>query len=107
MPTQAGSGTQTAIIGTEHTLFDSSFNKTYAGYIDLANMASGDTTEIRVKIKVNSGTLGVWHVDTYTDAQTSPILYLSPLPSNSQYRLTLKQTVGTGRSYDWKIYEYD
>jgi len=42
------SGTQAATISTEHTLSTLTGAKVYTLFVDCANMADGDETEIRV-----------------------------------------------------------
>ena len=106
MPTLTTNGTQTATITTEHTLTTQTGNKFYTAYIDLTNMASGDTVEIRVSIIVKSaGSHILYYLGTYTGAQTNPLVYIPSLPSDISWKLTLKQTAGTGRTYDYRVYE--
>lgn len=106
MPTLSNSGTQTAVISTEHTLYNPITNKFFTGYIDLSNMTSGDTVLIRVSIIVKTaGSYRMYWEGSYTGAQINPLVYIAPLPSDIGWRLTLTQTTGTGRVYDWRIYE--
>lgn len=106
MVTVNGSGTQTAVIGTEHTLSNPTTSKHFSGYVDLTNMASGDTTEIRVYVIMKTaGSYIQVYLDTYTGVQTNKGYNAPYLPSDIGWKLTLKQTAGTGRSYDWKVYE--
>ena len=48
-------GTQTATIGTEHTLFTGSDATHYMVYVDKTNMESGDRLEVRIKVKIKAG----------------------------------------------------
>ena len=107
MPVLTGNGTQTAVINTEHTLSNPTGSKWYSGYIDLTNMASGDNTEIRVYVLVKTaGSYIQYYLGTYTDSQSpNPLVYIPAFPSDLGYKLTLKQTAGTGRAYDWRVYE--
>ena len=106
MVTLSNNGTQTAVISTEHTIFSTTVNRRYEAYIDLANMAGGDTTELRAYAKIKSGgSFRQFDITTYSGAQTSPLIYIAPLPSDIEYKITLKQTAGTGRAYDWRVYE--
>lgn len=106
MPTLTTSGTQTATVTTEHTLTTQTGNKFYSAYIDLTNMASGDTVEIRVSVIVKTaGSHILYYLGTYSGAQTNPLVYVASLPSDISWKLTLKQTVGTGRTYDFRVYE--
>ncbi len=100
------SGTQTASINTEHTLRTSTANGTFCFIVDLVNMASGDILELRIKTKVLSGsTQHGAYIWTYKDAQNSDnnVAVSVPIPSDIQAAFTLKQTAGTGRSFDWKV----
>ena len=106
MPTLTTNGTQASSIGTEHTLSNPTGNKFYTAYVDLTNMASGDTVEIRVSLIVKTaGSYILYFMETYNGAQTNPLVYIAPLPSDIGYKLTLKQTAGTGRNYDFRVYE--
>lgn len=106
MPTLTTNGTQTATLTTEHILTTQTNNKFYTAYIDLTNMASGDTTEIRVSVIVKAaGSHILYYLGTYSGAQTNPLVYIPSLPSDISWKLTIKQTVGTGRTYDWRVYE--
>lgn len=102
------SGTQTAIVGTEHTLADLLTSKTFVVFVDLSNMQAGDTVELRIYTKVLSTSgLNSAYFQSYSDAQTDAtggkIAIAVPLPSDQEYKATLKQTVGTGRNFDWKV----
>lgn len=106
MVTVSSNGTQTATISTEHTLYNPTTSKFFTGYVDLTNMTSTDTTEIRVYvIAKTAGSYILYYMMSYTGAQSNPLVYIPPLPSDIGWKLTLKQTAGTGRSYDWKIFE--
>ncbi len=107
MPIDEGKGSQLAVIGTEHTLFTSTLNKNFFAEIDYSPMLSGDTLEIRVKKKVKSGgssrTVRKWTIlgaEVDTDNQ---VFYIPPIGSLYQYDLTIKQTAGTGRTFDWQV----
>ena len=104
------SGTQTATIGTEHTIRDETANEgeVFDAIIDLGNMVAGDTTEIRVLVKgLSGGTLRRAYYDKRVGAQDdepnrkSPIIYVPAMTVMKEWKLTLKQTAGTGRNFDW------
>jgi hypothetical protein len=102
------SGTQTATVGTEHTLRDETGNEgeIFDAVIDLGNMAAGDTTEIRLYVKaLSSGTLRLLYYSPFSGVQSEPIVYVPALTVMKEWKLTLKQTAGTGRNYDWTIYK--
>ena len=71
-------------------------------------MKSGDRVELRVYVLVKSaaGDYYVEHyVNIYTDVQTYPLIYIPICLSDSGWKLTLKQTEGTSRTFDWNVYE--
>jgi hypothetical protein len=106
--THSSSGTQLATISVEHILYNPTSNRWFSGYVDLSNMKSGDRVELRVYVLVNSadGDYYVEHyVNIYTDVQTYPLIYIPICLSDSGWKLTLKQTEGTGRTFDWNVYE--
>jgi hypothetical protein len=106
MPTLTTSGTQTATITTEHTLTTQTGNKFYTGYVDLTNMVTGDTTVIKVSvIAKTAGSHILYWSGSYTGAQANSLVYIPPLPSDISYKITLTQSAGTGRTYDWRVYE--
>jgi len=111
--TAAASGTQTASIGTEHTLFDSATAGTYTFHVDAINMAAGDIVELRIyQMVLTGGTRRVAYMMRYMDAQpTDDIIKLSvpisnELTDSGALRFTLKQVNGTGRAFPWKVLKY-
>lgn len=99
------SGSQTAVITTEHTLATVASGGTYSAVIDLNAMAAGDITEIRVYGKARSAdTERVILVYTFANVQGSPLAITVPLLSPHHFKITLKQTAGTGRAYPWAVY---
>jgi len=109
MPTVSAQGDLTAD-GTEQTVWDVTTSKWFSGYIDLENMASGDTVVLKQYLKVRStGVATLVQIEpsvTYTDAQTGKnVVYFTPMPSDVEYKVTLTQTAGTNRVYPWKLYE--
>jgi len=106
MVTVSSSGTQTAVIGTEHTLYNPITSRYFTAYIDLTNMTSTDTVEIRVYvIAKTAGSYILYYMSSFSGVQSNPLLYIPSMPSDIGYKLTLKQTAGTGRAFDWKVYE--
>ena len=109
-------GTQTAVIGTEHILVSSN---TTAGVweflVDTTNLALGDELELRAYVRVLSGdsTEKLAFCATYMHPQgdgaaagssgNGEVLKMSP-PVVSPYAVsfTLKQLAGTGRSFKWR-----
>jgi hypothetical protein len=47
----------------------------------------------------------LYYLGTYSGAQSNPLVYIASLPSDISWKLTLKQTAGTGRNFDYRVYE--
>ena len=106
--TITASGTQSATVGTEHTLTTLSGAKTYTLHVDTNAMSHGsgtaDELELRIKANVlNAGTERVVYMATFVGAQDIPIKLSLPVPVPQTATVTLKQTAGTGRSFPWAI----
>lgn len=98
-------GTQTATINTEHTLGSAiTAAGTFLLSVNTSNMANGDMLEFRAKTKVlTDGSEAVYLLATYAHAQGDPVKMSIPIPSLYSLTFTLKQTAGTGRSFEWNI----
>lgn len=108
------SGTQTAVISTEHTLYTET-GTTPAFYVlevDLAAMAEGatpDVVELRIyKIALTAGTERLTRIAMYAGAPDEKIVRSEPIPADvaNAPRFTLKQTQGTGRAFPWKVWAF-
>lgn len=101
----AGSGSQTATIGTEHTLTTDTTNATYSFQVRCNNMALGDVVELRLyTMTLAAGTLEVvWKTTIGPSLPAAIVATAPPQPSNQSLRATLKQVSGTGRVWDWKL----
>lgn len=100
-------GSQTATIGTEHTLATVTDPGIYVLRVDLANLAAGDVVELRVYSKARSGTDSERLKDgpaTYGPIVPDALLPDSiPVLATGHLKATLKQTAGTGRAFPWVI----
>jgi hypothetical protein len=75
------------------------------GYIDLSNMASGDTIVIREYMKIKSdGGYVKYAEETYSDAQTLPLLHILTKPGRYGIKVTLQQTAGTYRNFPYQFF---
>ena len=109
MPSENIGGSQTATISTEHTLATITAAGTYQLIVDLSNLANGDELELRIKVKArsSSGSKVVFISHYAHDQGDDGALVLSPpVPAPQEFVATLKQVAGTGRSFEWAIYEY-
>jgi hypothetical protein len=109
-PTVVASGpapTNPAIIGTEHILYETTTGENYTGSVNKINMTAGDTVEIRFFKKVLAGSSqDLVEKRTFSDApteDTGTVYYLPHVSCPFGMKLTLKQTAGTGRNYDWSV----
>jgi hypothetical protein len=106
MASVEGSGTQLAVITTEHTLATSALFRAFTLHVDLLNMQAGDTVELRMYIKVLSGgASSVVFKGTFSDVPSVDALIAAstPIMSPHEVKATLKQTAGTGRNFPWQL----
>jgi hypothetical protein len=109
----ATGGTITAD-GTEQTLYIDNeplgCAKAVAAYIDLDNMAGGDTTNIRVYHRLNDGGgLQLYDYNSYTGADgglanSMKVVKIDLGPFRHGFQLTLEQSAGVNRAYDWELF---
>ena len=112
----SGGGTLTAAIGTEHVLVSTTTAGVYQLVVDTRNMVNGDVLELRCYLAVLSGeslyltriqryrnTQGDGAADTGGDGEV--IVFSIPFTSPFGIRFSLKQTLGTGRSYIWSVWQ--
>jgi hypothetical protein len=75
------------------------------GYIDLSPMESGDTIVIRQYIKIAPAGNYVKHAEeTYTGAQTLPLLYIATKTGRYGIKITAQQTAGTNRTLTYQFF---
>jgi hypothetical protein len=111
--TAFASGTQTAVIGTEHFLSSPNQVGVYTLHVDTVNMAAGDVLELRAyQMILTGGTQRVVYFVMYSGVQpTDDVIKISVPISNeltdtNSLRFSLKQTFGTGRDYPWKVLKH-
>ena len=102
------SGTQTAVIGTEHSLATPSTAKTRVLIVDVNALAATEVLELRFKAKVlTGGTERLVLLQSYTGTVSDPITESPPIVMPFGGTITLKQTSGTGRAFDWSVCTLD
>jgi hypothetical protein len=75
------------------------------GYIDLTPMASGDTIVIRQYMKIASaGNYIKYAEETYSGAQTLPLLYITTKTGRYGIKITAQQTAGTNRTLQYQFF---
>lgn len=98
------SGSQAATITTEHTLTTITTAGVYVLVVDTNVLVNGDVLELRAKTKAKTGSSSrEAFFGAYRDAQGQPNKYSMPIPVDVEIVLTLKQTAGTGRTFDWSV----
>src|SRR5258708_7600508 len=106
-------GTQAAVITTEHFLSSPNVAGVFTLHVDTVNMASGDTLELRVyQMVLTAGTQRVAMMQSFTGLQSTDdeIKISDPIGNEltdaNSLRFSLKQTAGTGRNFPWKVLQY-
>lgn len=110
--TVVATGTQTAVIGTTHTLYNPS-PTVPGGYqllVDRNAMLDGDVLELRaLQMAISGGTARVLYRQTYANAPDPDDLIAVSVPisvpftDNGAIQFTLVQTKGTGRNYPYSV----
>jgi len=96
-----GEGTLTAD-GTEQTVIEYVGTAMIQGYIDLQNLSDGDVVRFRIYVRIKEdGDYKLYADDTYSGVQPQPALYFVPRLSGYAFRVTLQQTAGVYRSFDY------
>jgi hypothetical protein len=78
--------------------------------VDLDNMVFGDTIVLRVYYRIrDAGGLQLWDMQTFTGidgslANGAKLVDISLEPNRHGFQLTLQQTAGTNRNYDWELF---
>lgn len=94
--------------GTEQTLVESTGTLEFQldGYVDLSNMQAGDTIVIREYMKIAPGGNYIKYAEeTYSGAQTIPLLHILTKPARYGLKVTLQQTGGTNRNYQYQFFK--
>jgi hypothetical protein len=94
--------------GTEKTLVEKTDNKVgiLDGYVDLTPMAAGDTIVVRQSMQVKAaGAYAKYAEETYSGAQTIPLLHIVTKTAKDKIKVTAQQTaIGTYRTLDVQFY---
>ena len=107
------SGTQTAVISTEHFLSSPNVAGVYTLHVDTVNMVAGDIIELRVyQIVLTGGTARQAYFSAFYGAPPSydtikiSVPISNDLTDTNSLRFSLTQTAGTGRNFPWKVLQH-
>jgi hypothetical protein len=111
--TAFSSGSQSATVTTEHFLANVNEAGTYVLVVDLVNLVAGDYVELRIyQMVLTGGTARVAYLASFQGAQPTDGLIAISVPISNELtdtnalRFSLKQTLGTSRSFPWKILKH-
>jgi len=100
----AASGTQDAVVNTEHSLTQQTGIGIYVLLVNTSELAAGDSVTLRIKTKRSSGdSIYTAYTYVFTDAQDEPNKYSVPVPVDVEIICTLEQTAGSARDFPWKL----
>ena len=110
-PTVYATGTQAAVVTTEHFLSSPNVAGTFTLVVDTVNMVVGDVLELRVyQMTITAGTSRRALLMTYYGAQPADELIRISLPianaltDANALRFSLTQTFGAaGRNFPWSV----
>ncbi len=88
--------------GSEQTVTEANEPMRFSGYISLGQMQAGDSIVLRQYVEL-AGTYEKYAEETYSDAQSVPMIYFTPKEVASSLKVTLEQTVGTFREFPFKF----
>lgn len=103
------SGSQTAVISTEHTLATITDPNVYCLAVDVANMVWGTSADI-LTVKVygkarSSDTERLLKTYSLVGAQDEALFQTPCFVSPHSIRFTITQSQGTGRAFPWAVYQ--
>jgi hypothetical protein len=113
--TAHASGTQSTSgsIGTELFLTSPNVAGTFTLHVDTQPMAAGDVLELRVyQMVLTAGTQRVAYYARYEGAQPADdqikisVPISNELTDTNSLRFSLEQTLGSARSFPWKVLKY-
>jgi hypothetical protein len=89
--------------GTEQVIIEYTGSiSSISGYIDLSNMVDGDSITIKAYVKIKeNGDYVLYRPETYSNKQTEPALYVMPRLSGYAFKVTIQQTQGSYKNFDY------
>lgn len=99
------SGSQTAILGTEHVLATITTEGVYQLEVDAANLVNGENLTLKIYGKVRStDTEALIYEAHFENAQVKQFLQSLAVPTPHHAKFTLEQNGGIGRAFPWGVY---
>jgi len=90
--------------GSEQTLLEFIGIGVISGHVDLQNMEDGDVVTIRYYIKLKEGgEYKLYEEETYVGVQGKPVVHFKPVAVDVALKITLQQTAGTYKSFDYNF----
>jgi hypothetical protein len=90
--------------GSEQTLVEFIGVGTISGHVDLQKMTDDDIVIIRYYIKLKEdGEYKLYDEETYVGVQTKPVIHFKPITVDVALKITLQQTAGTYKSFDYNF----
>ncbi len=94
--------------GSEQTLATETTAGVYVLWVDLSNLADGDSVILRLKSKVrSSSTSRQVYSAAYANAQADDNVQSNPMTIAHEAVATLEQDGGVNRTYDWSLLRVD
>lgn len=107
-PNPASGNTTPSALNTETTLASAtslSQGGSFQALIDLSNMADGDVLEVRYYNQANgSASLVQSAYMAFANAQADDCPPLPAIAAVNAWKVTINQTAGTARAYQWSVY---
>jgi hypothetical protein len=75
------------------------------GWINLKNMAAGDVVAVTESFTLQNDTQpSIFAMRTYKDAQSQPLIHITPREILKGVKVTIQQTSGTLKSFPYEFY---
>lgn len=102
------SGSQTAVLTTQHTLATITDAGVYVLNVDTSLLQNGEDLELIISTKTRSGDASTEAYSAlYKHVQGQPQKFSIPVPVIEEAIFTLEQNGGTGRAFPWNILQLD
>jgi hypothetical protein len=106
-------GSQTTVIPSEHTVATAVTNGTFSFHVDLSNMLTGDSVELRIYQKMLTGDtplVAYYQLFSNTQPITGQIAISVPIANElaeaNALKFTITQIAGSSRTFKWKVLKY-